>query len=89
MYEQLAKVRDEKEAAARPGGQDWNGTHTAGRPRIILVSRRLPYKLQVSFCDGFRRRRRRRYFRRFVDCGASFRPILVSVGGVGRGGSGL
>lgn len=49
MYDQLAKVRDEKEAAARPGGQDWNGINTAGRPRIILVSRRLPYKLQASF----------------------------------------
>lgn len=47
MYEQLAKVRDEQEAAARPGGQDWANGSAGGRRRIILVSRRLPYMLQV------------------------------------------
>lgn len=45
MYEELAKVRDEQDAA-RPGGQD-GANGATGRPRIILVSRRLPYKLQV------------------------------------------
>lgn len=43
MYEQLARVRDEQDAASRPGGQPQEG-----RQRIILVSRRLPYKLNVS-----------------------------------------
>lgn len=77
MYDQLAKVRDEKEAAARPGGQDWNGTNTAGRPRIILVSRRLPYKLQASVVVVFR-------LSSFVSCLLSFvvcRLWLFSAGG--------
>lgn len=50
MYEQLAKVRDEQEAASRPGGAPADGNGAGqGRQRIILVSRRLPCKLQVRF----------------------------------------
>lgn len=41
MYELLARVRDEQEAA------DGTGYGSPDRQRIILVSRRLPYKLQV------------------------------------------
>lgn len=46
MYEQLQKVRDEQEADSGPFGASSGGRHP-DKPRIILVSRRLPYKLQV------------------------------------------
>jgi len=67
MYDQLAKVRDDQEAAARCGGQEWNGSGAGGgRPRIILVSRRLPYKLQVSARVRLREQRNNTWSRKGV-----------------------
>lgn len=48
MYEQLRMVRDKQEAGNSPFGVP-SGGRNPDNPRIILVSRRLPYKLQVIF----------------------------------------